>query len=604
MATTVTLACLPIAAAPSGAFGQQPTVEAWAEPPEVAVGERFRVLVEVRGAKTVQSVLIPELFDFAYCVNPYDPAVEVSVGDEEEGVAANSVTLSYVFVADRNGLFEMRPFRITADDHEMETEAVSVLVGRSDTWVEARVEPSRVNVGDEFKLSAEVFGSQSESLRFIAPDVFDFAEFATGCNGWDRNFGCTLRAVTPGEFVIPPIRVIDRETTYESNEVTLVVTDEPPSVEVEASLGSGSIWVGGEFVFRVGVVGTHELDEEPSVPEMGGLAEFVRSDEPSIWWGNGEENKSFAYRFRAIKPGKLEIGPVRVVSHGRTIESEPVSLTIDPVPTDESEPPEYLFLTGAAARSRAYVGEPVVVTYTVANAEYNRRPRIGTKAWPSFDGFDVVERPGYSREERAGWSVHSQRERITAGRFALFPRRTGLLHVGSATVEARVEKPWDRFTPLPEFEREQVSHILTSDPFTIEVLPLPGEDRPASFRGHVGTLQVTSRIDGTRVTVGETLTLGVAVVVEGHVERIPNPEIEFPGGFAVSEPEIHTDLADNGYKLRGTRTYTYQLTATTPGTYVIPAIEMSYFDPETESYGTTRGHPFTVTVVPAGAEAR
>ena len=37
---------------------------------------------------------------------------------------------------------------------------------------------------------------------------------------------------------------------------------------------------------------------------------------------------------------------------------------------------------------------------------------------------------------------------------------------------------------------------------------------------------------------------------------------------------------------------------------MIPAVEMSYFDPETESYGRTRTHPFTITVVPAGAEAR
>lgn len=605
VAAAVTLVCLPVAATSSVAHAQGLEVEAYVEPPEVAVGEQFKILVEVRGAKTVESVLIPELFDFAHCVNPYDPTVEVSVGDEKGGVAANSVTLSYVFVADRHGLFEMKPFRITADGREMETEAVAVLVGRSSVWVEARVEPSQVNVGEEFELSAEIFGSESESYQFIAPDVFDFAEPATGCDGFGRRFQCSLRAVAPGEFAIPPIRVVDRGSRYESNGVTLVVTDEPPKVEIKASLVSGSIWVGGEFVFGVDVVGTHEVEEEPAVPEMGGLAEFLKSDEPTIFWSNGEEHKSYNYRFRAIQPGRFEIDPIRVVSHGRTIESEPVSLTIDPVPTGETEPPDHLYLTVVAAKPSAYIGEPVLVTYTVAHDENHRWPRIGTKAWPSFDGFDVVERPGYTREEeRASVSTREQVERLTAHRVALLPRRAGQLVLGAATVEARVAKPWDMFTRLSEYEREHVSYILTSDPLTLEVLPVPGEGRPISFRGHVGTLEVASRINGTDIEAGESVTLEVEVAVEGHVEGLPDPVIEFPDGFEVSAPETDTDFLDRRYKLRGTRTYTYHLTATTPGTYVIPAVEMSYFDPETESYGTTRTHPFTITVVPGGAEAR
>ena len=564
VAATVTLVCLAIAAEASRAYAQVPEVEAYVEPPEVAVGEQFKVLVEVRGAKTVESVLIPELFVFAHCVNPYDPVVEVSVGDEEEGVAANSVTLSYVFVADRNGFFEMKPFRVIADGREMETESVAVLVGRSRTWVEARVEPSQVNVGDEFELSAEIFGSESESYQFIAPDVFDFAEPATGCDGFGRRFQCRLRAVAPGEFAIPPVRVVDEGNTYESNAVALVVTDEPPKVEIEASLVSGSIWVGGEFVFRVDVVGTHELEEEPAVPEMGDLAEFVGSDEPSLWWSDGEEHKSYSYRFRAIRPGRFEIGPIRVVSLSRAIESEPVSLTIDPVPTGETEPPDHLYLTGAAAKSRAYVGEPVVVTYSVAHDENHRWPLIGTREWPSFDGFDVVERPGYTREERAGASTREQVERLTAHRVALLPRRTGQLVLGAATVEARVAKPWDMFTRLSEFEREYLSYILTSGPLTLEVLPVPVQGRPTSFRGHVGTLEVTSRVNGTDIAVGESVTLEITVVVEGHVEGLPDPAVQLPSSLEASEPEVDTDFPDPRYKLQGTRTYTYHLTATTP----------------------------------------
>lgn len=594
-----------IVVSPAAAQTHGPRVAAWVDPPEVAVGQQFRLVVEVRGAKKVESVLIPRLFEFARCINPYDPAVEVGVGDEEDGVAANSVTLSYVFVSDRGGFFGVRPFRITADGREMETEAVAVLVGRSGVRVEARVEPSRVNVGDEFELIARVMGLEPENPEFIWPDLFDVAERGESCSGGGREYRCRLRARAPGEFVIAPVRVAERDTTYESNPVTLVVTDEPRHVEIEATVESGSIWVGGEFVFRVEVAGTHELDEEPTPPETGDFAEFVGSEEPSLHGGSNGYGITYRHRFRALRPGRFEIGPVRIVAEGRTVGTDPVVVSVDEVPTGAPDPPASLVLTGTAAKSRAYVGEPVIVTYSVAHGGHFRWPRVGTRSRPSLDHVDVLERPGYAGEElnEATWP----RNRIGVDRFALLPRRAGRLKVGAVTMEVGVSNShdvWARTFP-GEFDREFTPYVLASNPLTLEVLALPDEGRPASFRGHVGTLELSSRLNGTRVEVGGALTLEVKVKVEGHVEGLPGPEIDFPGAFTVPEPEIRTDLAHYGRsKLRGTRTYIHHLTATTPGRYEIPAVEMSYFDPATESYGTTRSHPLTITVVPAGAEAR
>ena len=270
-AVATALLCMSLAPAVQ-ARAQEPSVEAYVDPPEVAVGERFRLVVEVTGARAVETVVIPEMFDFPQCVNPYDPAVEVSVGDEAEGVAGNSVTLSYVFASERAGFFEMRPFRIVADGRELETEAVGVLVGRSEVEVEARVDPGRVNVGEEFELIAEVTGSESEFFEFIAPDVFDLVERGGSCDAYVREFRCTFVARAPGEFPIPPVGVVVRGSTHESNPVTLLVTDEPPHAEVHATVEAESIWVGGEFVLRVGVGGVDELNQGPVIPETGDFA--------------------------------------------------------------------------------------------------------------------------------------------------------------------------------------------------------------------------------------------------------------------------------------------------------------------------------------------
>ena len=52
------------------------------------------------------------------------------------------------------------------------------------------------------------------------------------------------------------------------------------------------------------------------------------------------------------------------------------------------------------------------------------------------------------------------------------------------------------------------------------------------------------------------------------------------------------------------RTYIYRLVAVAEGTRDIPAVEMSWFDPEAQAYRVSRGEPFTITVVSAGEEGQ
>ena len=599
LAASVLASLAHILATTGGVQAQDPSVRAYADPPEVAAGDQFRLVVEISGAETIESVTFPERFDFVQSPGRSGPTVAARVGNAEGRGYPSMFTLTYAFVARDPGLFEVGPFLVFADGQSLETEPVAVLVNReggSEVVVRARVEPSRVLVGDEVTVAVEVVGSLSDP-EFIAPDVFDFARLMgpTGSmSSTNRNW--RIDVFEEGEFIIPPIRVVDDHRTYESEPLTLVVGPRP--VSVEATLESESIWIGGEFVLEVEVTGVGRLDEEPATPLPDAVAELLEVDERSSDFM--EERVDRTYRFRARQAGEFEIGPMRIVANGQTVESNRVSLVVDEVPTGDGDPADGLFFMGAPDKSFAYVNEPVVVEYSIASEPRTPGPWIGTKSWPSFEDFVVVElnRGRFRREVVVDGRSYQRR---LVRRVALLPRRAGQLDVAAVTVEARV-MAWGLAAARG---REWSSTILTTEPHTLEVLPLPEERRPASFRGHVGTLEAVSWVDRNRAEVGEVVTLQVEVSVEGAVEALPDPEIDFPDGFEVfSEPESGTDAAWFRWGLRGTRTYTYRLTATTPGTYLIPAIEMSYFDPETESYGTTRGHPFTVTVVPAGAEAR
>ncbi|MYI06043.1 MAG: protein BatD [Gemmatimonadetes bacterium] len=600
------LTLFPILVPPAAAVAQTPTARIQVDPPEITVGETLRLVLEISGVREIEQVARPWLPGLRRPGLPFETAVGVRVGGGEPEVAESSFRLFFELVPDAAGPYEVGPFRITADGRTLETEPVTVRVIPREAeaaTVVAWLEDERVRVGDRFRLSAEILGSSFAEHEFILPDVFDFAESGGGSSGaFERTWH--LRALVPGEFVIPPIRVTGPGGSYESEPLTVVIDPQP--VEVEATVEAGSIWVGGEFMFRLEVTGVGELDQEPILPETGAFAELValedsRESPPGIVGGSTVER---VYRLRALRPGRFEIGPVRIAAAGRTLATDPINIVVDQAPTLEEDAPASLILMGSPEKTRVHVNEPVVVSYTLAHDRLAEGlgPRPGTRSWPSFDGFRVLE-----RQRWGGWEDLVVDGRTfgqnTIRRVSLLPLEPGLLSVDRGMVEARrIDRSagWDRATGRPRM----ASIVLASEPFTLEVLPLPDEGRPASFQGHVGTVAVASRVDRTRVPVGETLTLVVEVSVEGHLETLPDPEIEFPNGFAVSEPEVDTNPLERRGVLSGSRTYTYRLTAVTSGTYRIPAVEMSWFDAGTESYGTSRSHPFTITVVPAGSEGR
>ena len=273
----------------------------------------------------------------------------------------------------------------------------------------------------------------------------------------------------------------------------------------------------------------------------------------------------FAYSLVANTAGSFEVGPFKVTADGR--------------------------------------GEPVIVTYRVLS-----RDMMGFEGWrvegddtlvlPPHDNFRLQRlRSRRSRRERV--SVDGRRYRVASQHRVVFsPIEAGETAIKPAefTVQVNQRSRVDAFE-MNEAEREGTWTPMTiaTEPVPIEVVPLPAEGHPGSFRGHVGRLEMASWIDRTDMEIGDTVTLRVEV--SGLSPVAPDPEFAFPAGFEVSEPEIGPVDRGDVSDLRETRRYVYRLVANREGSYLIPLVEVSWFDPESRSYGTSGTEPFDVTVV-------
>jgi hypothetical protein len=122
----------------------------------------------------------------------------------------------------------------------------------------------------------------------------------------------------------------------------------------------------------------------------------------------------------------------------------------------------------------------------------------------------------------------------------------------------------------------------------------PARRKPASFSGGVGQMKFEATVDKTEVKANDPVTLKVTVSGNGNMKFVDAPRINFPPDFEVYDPKVSTKL--NATATSGSKTFEYLIIPRHGGTYKIPAIEFSYFDPQARQYKTLHTDEYTLTV--------
>ena len=388
-------------------------------------------------------------------------------------------------------------------------------------------------------------------------------------------------------------------------------------VGVRAYLSAPQVGVGQQFVLNVEVSGTQQLDGDPVLPAMEGFARYLGAGtSTSMQIVNGRTTVSLThqYRFLATQEGTFEIGAVRVPAGDRVLETEPVSLVVSdapqpgtgPAPGAEGGPadavgPDDLFVETTVSKTRAFENEPVTVEYrimTLVNVE-----SYSITDLPLATGFltEELEQPESPRVEHV---TRNGRQYVSAvvRRTVLFPTGPGTKTLDPLGLEAQVRTRNRSFDPFGDiFGRSglldrRVPVAVASRPVEIEVLPLPPSGRPASFRGHVGGLAVSTSVDRSTVQANEAVTFRVAMEGTGNLRSLSPPEIDFPAELEVFPPEASTRVSPGGGSLEGARTFDYVLVPRVPGRVTLPLVEVSSFDPDAQAYRTSRAGPIELAV--------
>ena len=341
---------------------------------------------------------------------------------------------------------------------------------------------------------------------------------------------------------------------------------------------------------------------------------------------------TYTFALQAYQEGTFHVGSATLTVKGKKISSEPFDIKVIPDDGSHATPsgggsssgqgqsqqntsdPQVsgkdLFIRVIPSKKSAYVGEQVVLTYKL----YTKVPvsSLSVERMPSYAGFwtkDITDNNGGSLRQTTEYINGIEYTAAEIQKIVVVPQRSGTLPIDPMIIECiaqirtesnrqRSMDPFEAFFNDPFFNRNiaNVRKELTSQTLNLEVKSLPENGKPASFAGAVGNFNFKSEIDKTELSTNEAFTLTLTVSGTGNVELLQMPTPVFPPDFEVYDPKITMNVNNNANGLSGTKKAEYLVIPRRAGSFTVPAVEFSYFDPSKGTYQTLSSQPYEIKV--------
>lgn len=380
---------------------------------------------------------------------------------------------------------------------------------------------------------------------------------------------------------------------------------------VTTQVSQRTITVSDQIELEIQIEGRYDQRVDPDLSDWTVVSESTGSQVQII---NGQTSQTKVIR-RTLEPrraGNLKIGAAQLLIGGQVVAAAPA---IDIVVREDQQLPvlpsgsaanlsaykgQQLFIFPSVSQDTVYEGEPVLLMFDLYAAASLRVSDGGGSKVPNLDNFLVSDvtpdgRKGQSRKQVDGtlYNVFPLRWNIVV------PLKAGPTTIGSMEMKVQAGSIFDarRMT-------------LRSNPFSIEILPVPTEGRPPAYRdGNVGefTIQASLSVSGNEAKVGERVFLNVQIAGKGNLEALKAPDLEPIDGVTIERlaGSETSNIQRDTSGISGDVSFSYILTPQRSGTVKIPGIAFSYFHPKTKKFVTikTTGLEFKVAESETAAAA-
>ncbi|MCB1691756.1 MAG: protein BatD, partial [Pseudomonadales bacterium] len=296
-----------------------------------------------------------------------------------------------------------------------------------------------------------------------------------------------------------------------------------------------------------------------------------------------ESHTEWDITLRPKRKGTLTIPPIRVGNQ----QTQPIEIDVSAASASMTRRMnQYVFFDTSVDTHEAYVQGQIIYTVKLF---YVDSISGDFPAPPNLSGA-VVET--IESEKRYESIVNNRRFYVLEKRYAIYPQQSGELVI-----------PGERFNGA----RGRGSFFSAQEPVSAgsPAIKIDVKPRPASFTGEhwlpAKSVQLTESIkqDGSTLKVGEPFNRTLRITAEGLASSLlpPFAHLDLPNAKTYQDPPETNDSPMNG-GVKSSLSTTIGIVPTEPGTLTLPAIEVPWWNTQTNKMEVARLPPHTFTVEP------
>lgn len=381
------------------------------------------------------------------------------------------------------------------------------------------------------------------------------------------------------------------------------------NITVTSYVDKNTITLNELLRLTVEIKSDEQIGAEPEIPQLTGfqIVGQSSSSSTSIEIINNEMSRtvkqSFTYSLRPLKTGSFTIPPIYTKFKNKTYRSKTINVTVVDASSNYQQPRQnsqkqnnsssnnvQIFLQATPSKSEVFVGEPFTMRYVL----YSNKGLVGLNAekMPEFAGFvkeETFQAKNITHTLEVINGIRYYAYRIS--NYTLFPTYSNTFTLDKMELLCAYEVPAKSFFDFGTTKRVYIQ----SNTSVIRVKPLPLTGQPQNFSGAVGQYDIKSDLSSKLLKTGESVTLTLTISGSGNIRMFEPPTLPIIPNIDTFPPEESDDLyhPDN---ISGKKVIKYILIPEEPGTYDLPEISFTYFEPRSETYKTIYTKPMTFTV--------
>jgi tetratricopeptide (TPR) repeat protein len=406
---------------------------------------------------------------------------------------------------------------------------------------------------------------------------------------------------------------------------------------VSMGISSTDAYVGMPIILQFQISNAQDY-LPPKVPKIDGCevtAAGTPSQSSQIMIINGRRSESrsvtIQYLITPRRAGTFEIPVMELKVDGKVRKTKPLSFT-----ATKSETGDLMFVEIEGASDTVYVGEPLELKLKIWLKPFQdeeRRVKLSEghmwqsiaeqTSWGSFR--ERLQELAQNNQRPSGREVsrdNGSGEQVTYYLYevitTVYPDRPG--EIDASDVQVVVNYPVSLGASRGFFPNGSVFQQMDDEFFAptrsgrltvtstrpivaeaevdaTEVISIPTKNRPADYRGAVGRYRIFAEAEPRSVSAGDPITLRLGIVGDGPLDRLQAPPLADIGELTADFKVTDQSLA--GFVTEGAKVFVTTIRPRREGITEIPPIPFSYFDPETDSFGTAFTKAIPITVKPA-----